>query len=846
MSATAGERPSGLSSARARELLAEHGPNRYVPAGRTASFAEFLRTLADPMAIMLLAAAILSFAAGQRRDGIVLLVALFPVLAVDVVLEARSRQALKKLAQAVSPRATVVRDGVPAEIPTEEIVPGDILVIREGDVLHADGTVAWSAHLAIDESMLTGESEPKDKIAGTPFYAGSRVLTGQGGGEVASTGLRTQYGRIASLVAEAPAGQTPIQEKTAKVVSILGKVALVVAAAVFGLAWLRERSLARAFVSAISVAMSAMPEEFPLVFTLFLSLGAWRLSKHRVLVRRLASVETLGSTTVICTDKTGTLTLGQFVLEAVLPFGDFTEADLLESAVLACEIDPSDPLDQTILESARAAGLDPGRLHSGGRLVRDHSWDALGKHMSHVWRTEDAAAGTLVVAAKGALEGILEHCALTPGRRAEAEARHAELAAGGLRLLAVAGKTQREGSEDRASDESNLALVGFLGFRDPLRPEIAAAVADCRTAGIAIKLVTGDHPVTAQAIAESAGIVTGREPIATGDELAALSPPDFARRVAESPILARILPEQKYAIVDALRAGGEVVAMAGDGINDAPALRRASIGISMGARATEVARAAADLVLLDDNFGSIVQTIREGRRIYDNLEKAFRYLLAFHVPIVLLAVVVPLLGFPLLLLPVHLVWLELVVHPVSALLFEGEPADPDVMRRPPRPPGSSLLGKRSVRSSVATGALLAAAVLAIYAAAVSKGEDAARGFALAALIPGTLLIAWAERAGDRPWRRVPAPNTGRFWGIMAPIAVSLPLLVAWPTASQILHATFPSSGQWAIALAAATAAVAWRAFGTGEERRKLPVSPDFSADRNAAGAAGRRPGAPPL
>jgi Ca2+-transporting ATPase len=389
-----------------------------------------------------------------------------------------------------------------------------------------------------------------------------------------------------------------------------------------------------------------------------------------------------------------------------------------------------------------------------------------------------------------------------------------------LRLLAVAGKTEPDRTSERARDESSLALVGFLGFRDPLRPEIAGAVADCRAAGIAIKLVTGDHPVTARAIAESAGIVAGPAPIATGDELASLSPSEFARRVAESPILARILPEQKYAIVDALLARGEVVAMAGDGINDAPALRRASIGISMGARATEVARAAADLVLLDDNFGSIVRTIREGRRIYDNLEKAFRYLLAFHVPIVVLAVIVPLIGFPLLLLPVHMVWLELVVHPVSALLFEGEPADPDIMRRPPRPPGTPLLGSRTVRSSIATGGLLALAVLAIYAAALPAGAEAARGLALATLVPGTLLIAWAERAGNRPWSRVPAPKTARFWGIVGPIAVSLPVLLAWPPSAGILHATFPSARGWSIALAAAASAVGWRAFGTRPERRK--------------------------
>ena len=818
-------RPAGLSSARAGALLAEHGPNLYTPPRRAAGLAETLRTLADPMAIMLLAAAVLSFAAGQHRDGAVLLVALFPVLGVDVVLEARSRRALKKLAQAVSPRATVVRDGAAVEIRTEEIVPGDILLIREGDVLHADGSVAWSAHLAVDESMLTGESEPKDKAAGDAFFAGSRVLTGQGGGEVTRTGLRTQYGRIASLVAAAPDTPTPIQEKTAKVVGVLGRVAFLVAAAVFALAWFRERSLPRAFVSAISVAMAAMPEEFPLVFTLFLTLGAWRLSRHRVLVRRLASVETLGSTTVICTDKTGTLTLGRFVLEAVVPFGEFRESDLLEAAVLACEIDPADPLDRTIVEFARNAGLDPGRLHSAGSLVRDHAWDPLGKHMAHVWRTERGPAGTLVVAAKGALEGILEHCALTPERRGQAEARHAALAAGGLRLLAVAGKTQAEGPGERERDEAGLALVGFLGFRDPLRPEIADAVARCRSAGIAIKLVTGDHPVTAQAIAESAGIVSGPVPIATGDALAALTPPEFARQVRESPVLARILPEQKYAIVDVLRSAGEVVAMAGDGINDAPALRRASIGISMGARATEVARAAADLVLLDDDFGSIVETIREGRRIYDNLEKAFRYLLAFHVPIVVLAVIVPLLGFPLLLLPVHLVWLELVVHPVSALLFEGEPADADVMRRPPRPPGATLLGRRPVRISIATGSALAAAVLALYAAALPEGADAARGFALAALIPGTLLIAWAERAGDRPWKSVPAPTSGRFWGIVAPIAISLPLLLAWPPSAAVLHAAFPAPERWAIALAAAAAAVGWRAFGTRRAVRASPSPP---------------------
>ncbi|HET7453679.1 MAG TPA: HAD-IC family P-type ATPase, partial [Thermoanaerobaculia bacterium] len=378
-------RPAGLTSSEAESRLAQYGPNRYVPEPRRRTLVEVLRVLADPMALMLVAASALSFAAGARRDAIVLLAAIVPVLGVDVLLEARSRRALRKLAEAVAPRARVLRDGITAEIPTERVVPGDVLLVREGDVFHADGEIAWSANLTADESMLTGESDPVEKPGGARFFAGSRVLTGQGGGVVGETGLSTEYGRIARMVADTSAERTPIQQRTDRLVGILGRAALAVAAAVFVLALWRGKGLGGAFVSAISVAMAAMPEEFPLVFTIFLSLGAWRLARRRVLVRRIASVETLGSTTVICTDKTGTLTRGEFALEAAVPFGTFTEADLLEAAVLACEIDPTDPIEVATIEFARGAGLDPGTLHAAGRLIRDHGWDAVGKHMSHVW-----------------------------------------------------------------------------------------------------------------------------------------------------------------------------------------------------------------------------------------------------------------------------------------------------------------------------------------------------------------------------------------------------------------------------------------------------------------------------
>jgi len=803
--------PRGLSSEEAAARLRQFGPNEFTPARRGSRFRDALRTLADPMAILLILAAAASFAIGQKRDAIVLLGALLPVLGVDVYLEARSRGVLKKLAAAVAPLSRVVRDGQPADIRTEEIVPGDVLVFREGDVIHADGVIRSSANLSVDESPLTGESEPIDKAAGAPFSAGCAVLAGHGYGEVVETGLRTRYGKIAELVADAPDSPAPLQKKTARLAAGLARVAIGVAAAVFLLTWLRGASVPRALVAAISVAMAALPEEFPLVLTIFLSLGAWRLSRQGLLIRRLASIETLGSTTVLCTDKTGTITHGRFQLDRWVPLGtDSDVRELVETAVLASEISPTDPLERAIVAAARASGSDPDLLRQAWTLVRDHDFDTRGKHMSHVWRRE--SSGAIRVAAKGALEGILEHCAIGAAEREAAESVHERLAAQGLRLLAVAARdSAQDPAGGRAGDESGLRLLGLVGFRDPLRAEAGDAIRDLRAAGITVKLITGDHARTAEAIASAAGIDTFAA--ATGAELDRLSGEDFARRAGEASLFARIRPEQKYAIVDALVRRGEVVAMIGDGINDAPALRRANIAISM-VKGAEVARSCADIVPLDDNLTSIVTAVREGRRIYENLERSFLFLLAFHVPIVLLSLVVPLVGFPLLLLPVHLVWLELIVHPVSALLFESEPASDDVMSRPPRPTTAPILAREFVRRSVASGALLALAVFGLYAAYQPRGEDAARGVALAALMSGNLLLTWAERAGTRAWWKAPPPRTARFWLIALPVSLSLPLFLAIRPIAAILHVTLPNAAGWAVAVGSAVLAVGWRAGGS--------------------------------
>ncbi len=366
----------------------------------------------------------------------------------------------------------------------------------------------------------------------------------------------------------------------------------------------------------------------------------------------------------------------------------------------------------------------------------------------------------------------------------------------------------------REEDERGLRLYGLLGFRDPIRPEVPAAIAECRTAGIHVKIITGDHALTALAIAQDAGIAAGEEGAITGERLHELGPAEFSDIVDRCDVLARIRPEQKYAIVDSLVGRGEIVAMAGDGINDAPALRRASIGVAMGVRGTEVARGAADMVLLDDNLASVVEAVKEGRHIFDNIQSAFLYLLAFHVPIIGLALAVPLAGLPLLLMPVHLVWLELIVHPVSALIFEGEPPSPDLMRRPPRDPRRPLLPWTLILPSVLSGVVLTLASLLLYVWRQPAGEVAARSQALAVLVLGSLLLVWSERAKEQPWTRIPFPRQARFWAVYLPVAASLPILMESPALASVLRIAPLRPRDWAICLLLASSCVVWRAFGT--------------------------------
>ncbi len=820
----------GLDRAEAARRLARLGPNEFVRLRWWDPVARFLRTAADPMALMLAAAAAAYYALGERTDSYVLLAAIVPVLAVDVLLAARSRAALRKLAGAVAARARVIRDGTEVDIPTREVVPGDALLLEQGDVVHADAIVRASSNLIADESQLSGESEPVAKlpIAGAPgdpnrVYAGSRVLEGNALVEVTATGPKTRYGDLARLTAAVTRRSTPLERRTARIVGWMIAAAIVVATLVFALRILAGVPAASAFLYAISLAMSAAGEEFLLVLTLFLSLGAYRLGRHGVLVRRLASVETLGSTTVICLDKTGTLTAGEFALETHDALDrDGTDAALLEAAALACEARPADAMEREILAHCVTHGVDADALHARWRLVHDYSFDPAGKHMSHVWieRAQSSAAAAGKIVAKGALEGILEHCDIAPDQADRAKRENARMASVGMRVLAVAGRDglAREFTGARWQDERGLHLFGLLGFRDPLRPAVPAAVALCYRAGIKLKLITGDHALTAHAVAEAAGMGGHASEIITGSQLDALSPSAFDRAVDRCTIFARTRPEQKYAIVEALRRAGEVVAMTGDGINDAPALRRADLGVAMGRRGTEIARTAADIVLLDDDFSALAVTIREGRRLLESIQRAFLYLIGFKVMLVLVAFSAPILGLPLLLVPVTLVWLELIVHPVSALAFEGGIPDEDVMARPPTRPSAPLVDRSSAIRAAIAGALLAAAALSLFAMRMRAGENYARTVAMVVIVAGSVMLVIAEMAGAQPWSRLHVPRSLRFWTVMLAVAASLPIFISIKPIASLLMLQSIRPADWSIALAAAAAAVGWRACGAPSSR----------------------------
>ena len=833
----------GLSSSEAAARLVRDGPNVVVPERRGQRIKRLLGPLTDPMVALLLVAAPTYLVIGETTDAIVAFIALGPIAAVGWLLESRAERTLDQLRQLTAPTSTVVRDGVAQTVTVDSLVVGDLVRVHEGDVVPADATIVELTQLLVDESALTGESMPASKQTGAAgdecmVWAGTTVLSGRALARITATGSTTRYGRIGTLVAAARSPLTPLQLGLARLVRALAVLAAVFCIAVVAAELLHGDGWGDAVIAGVSLAIAAIPEEFSMIYTLYLALGAWRLAQERALVRRLPSVETLGSTTVICTDKTGTLTHGHLGVAGLwttdgvrVDGGSLSkaEADLLEAAVLACEPDPYDPLDLAIVDHARRHDIDVAGLHAG-TLARDWPFDPSGKYLTHVWRS--GGDGPLRVAAKGAPEGIVARTHPAAELRTSVAQANAAFSASGMRVVAVAAGSAEATTTSRADDEAHLRLLGLVAFSDPLRDGVADALRECGAAGIRVVMITGDHPGTAHAVAEGLGLpheTGGTDVIATGDDLDSADDDRLDELVATANVFARTRPEQKHRLVAALRGRGEVVAMTGDGINDAPALREADIGVAMGRRGTDVAREAAALVLLDDNFATIVTAVRDGRRIFDNLTRAFGYLIAFHPPLLLGALVVPLLGKPLLLLPIHLVALELLLHPVVSLVFQADPPDPDTMRRPPRPVGDALR-LRALGRPYAVGTVLAVVLLAVYLISLEAWpEDQARALAFASLLASQPVLLLSMRSADRPLWASRRPWTRTLAVIVAVLAASTLAVIYVPPLAELLHLEPFPAVWWALVVAVA-ASTAW---SEPLKRRRHPG--DDGAQRPSAG-----------
>jgi Ca2+-transporting ATPase len=828
---------AGLSTAEAARRLAAFGPNELPRAGGGSLRRILVETFREPMFLLLVAAATLYLVLGDLGEGLFLVAGAFAAIGLVILQEARSARALAALRDLAQPQARVLRDGVDRLVPARELVIGDLLLVGEGERLPADGLLVAGEVLSLDESALTGESAPVLKPPAAPgqafppdaqpgaessalLFAGSMVVRGQGVAEVARTGPRSALGRIGGALAGAVEEPTPLQKTAGRLVGVLSLVALgfcALVAAAYGL--LRHDWIGGA-LAGITVAVSLIPEEFPMVLAVFLALGAWRLATHQVLVRRSAVIEALGGATVLCVDKTGTLTENRMQVARlwtadgdieVTAAPDGAAAGLLTLAALASAVRPVDPMDRAI--RALPLSADPALGEAPER-----AWPLRPELMAVVqaWRGE---GGRRIAAAKGAPEAIFRLCRLPP---AEVERLHAVVeayAARGLRVLGVAS-AEAVGPFPDPPEAAAFRFAGLVGFLDPLRPAVPQAIAEARAAGVAVVMITGDHPATALAIARAAGIDTDAG-VLLGEELAALPFPTLCQRLRHVRVFARVAPDQKLLIVEALKTDGEVVAMTGDGVNDAPALEAAHIGIAMGRRGSDVAREAADLVLLDDSFPSIVGGVRLGRRIFANLRRALTYVTAIHVPIAGLALAPILAGLPPLLFPMHVVLLELAIDPLCALVFEGEPSEAAAMRRPPRPRDELLFGPRQLALALAQGAGVLAGVFGLYAWALDGWPEAqARGAAFLALAAGNLVMALGDAMSAEG--RLFAPHRRVFWAIAAAVAGALALILTVPALAAVFQVARPPAPLLAAALAVAVVSGGWLGLALRLRRAASP------------------------
>jgi len=815
----------GLTTEEAAQRLRLEGSNLIPAAGARSQLRIILDILREPMLALLLAGGLAYLLLGSPAEAIVLVCFAGFSIFIAIVQESRTEHVLRALRDLAAPRALVVRDGRPVRVAGREVVTDDLLVLEQGDRVAADAVLLDCQHLAADESLLTGESVPVDKrslgvgeaIPETPpggdgsplIYSATMVTRGRGTARVLATGGRTQVGRIGQSLSTLELEAPGLRRQVGRIVRLAAAAAGVVTLAVTILFGILRGGWLEAVLAGIAIGMSLLPEEFPVVLAVFLAMGAWRISKVGVLTRRAAAIETLGSATILCADKTGTLTVNHMTVTdlwrpdqgAVTVVGGAAGlaeefVALLETGALASAALPSDPMEMALHDAradrAKAAGEE-------WRLERTFALSEELLAMSNAWARSGQEG--FVVAAKGAPEAIADLCRLKPAERAAMEEAVHDMAERGVRVLGVA-EAEVVGPLGARQQDHRFVLRGLIGLSDPLRPGIRSAIERCGSAGIRVMMITGDYPATARAIAAEAGIARGD--VLTGAEIAELDEGALRAQLATVTICARTLPAQKLRIVQALKAGGEIVAMTGDGVNDAPAVKAAHIGIAMGGRGTDVAREAASIVLVEDDFATIVAAIALGRRIYDNLRKAMGFIFSAHVPIAGLALMPLLTGLPILFGPIQIALLEMIIDPVCALSFEAEPPERDVMARAPRRANEPLFSARMIVRSLTHGVLALGLLGTLFALAARQGlpAETLRAFVFFALVSSLMALVLVNRAFSRSIADALLRGNPTLRFIAAGIAAVAAVILLSPSVQQLLQFKPLNAGQ--LALAAAT------------------------------------------
>ncbi len=780
--------------------------------------------LKEPMVFLLLSCGIVYLLIGDRQEAIMLIFFLILIISITVAQETKAQNALQALRDLSSPRALVLRDGIKQRIAGREVVREDLIFLNEGDKVPADAVLISDSSLSSDESLLTGESVPVEKKRQSLIFAGTTVVQGQGAAIVTAIGSNTEIGKIGKSIQFTSTESTNLERQMNRLVKKAGWVAVLLCLSVAVVHANVKESWLDGILVGLSLAMAIMPNELPAVLTIFFALGAWRLSQRRILTRRLSAVENLGAATVLCVDKTGTLTLNKMSVQKIYSEGLIVDLDnqsnflaeefheVLEYGILASQKDPFDPMELAFVNAGIRFLKGTEHLHGDWSLKKEYPLSQELLSISHAWKPN--VGGEFVIGAKGAPEAIIDLCHLSTNDAQKISQTADVFAREGLRVLGIAKAYSKSIPLPTKQHDFEFNFVGLIGLIDPVRSEVPQAVEECLKAGIKVIMITGDHPTTASSIAKKIGI-NNPDKVLNGTDLEKISDHELISIIKETSVFSRVMPAQKLRLVNCLKEMGEVVAMTGDGVNDAPALKSAHIGIAMGKRGADVARESADLVLLDDDFSSIVESIRMGRRIYANLKSALIYLFAVHIPITGMAIIPVILGHPLVFFPAHIAFLHLIIEPVSSIAFEMEPASSTIMNVPPRKLNANILSRAIWLPSLLMGISILLALLVVYYISLirGQGEKEARALVFTTLIISNILVIFMSRNPELSFlERLKSKSTKVIKYFMISSLLMLCLVLYNEKLREIFSFTFLHPIDILICLLAGTLSVIWTGF----------------------------------